>query len=283
MTPMPIAPDLERLAARCAADPGDHAFAALADALRKAGSLDDAQRVALAGVHASPDYVPGHFALARVWIARREVERARDELVAALMLDPGHPAVQRALEALPPEEGVRATDDFPGAAAPDRTEATLLGELPSQSPASTATTSPPPAVDSDFDDDDTFGSAADDNADDAIVLTESLAMLYREQGHLDRAVDVLEALVLRTPHDSGLVARRDTVRAERDARTPRPFDVRQTGGRSAREWLAAIAAVHSAPVRATSSFDAFYQPPAAPSADPGDPAAFQAWLKSLER
>ena len=108
-------------------------------------------------------------------------------------------------------------------------------------------------------------------------------MLYWGQGHHEQAVEVFEALIRRNPANTDLVVRRDAVRAELDALRPAPFDAVHSGGRGVRDWLASVAALTTPPPRPLSGFDAFYQTSAAPSSKPGDLAAFQAWLRELDR
>ena len=62
----------------------------LADALRRAGQLDVALRVALRGLDRHPYVADAHDVLARIHADRGELERAADEWEMALRLDPSH-------------------------------------------------------------------------------------------------------------------------------------------------------------------------------------------------
>ena len=86
------------------------------------------------------------------------------------------------------------------------------------------------------------------------VLTESLAMLYRGQGHLVQAVAVLDALVARAPENTGasLVARRNVVRRTRHRAAPVHSAAAESGGRPLRELLSTLAASRAEPAASKS-------------------------------
>jgi len=246
-------PELDRLAARLAERPDSACFAALAEGLRKGGSLDEAVAIAQRGVAARPDYLPGHLVLARVHRDLRQWSDAERELRAALILDPGHPVVLDALDQIAQLSGSEMAGG--NDAEPSEEAAGMV-----------------------YSDD----NPADVHATD-VVMTESMAMLYWSQGHLESAVEVFSVLAARDPGNADLAERLDAARTERDARRPRPFDASRSGGNSVREWLGAIAAAKGPSVAPVSSFDAFYEATAAPPSEHGDMAAFQAWLKELGR
>lgn len=259
---MPYGVELNRLAVLWAEQPTSTCFAALAEALRKRGALADAAAVAAAGVAARPDYLPGHIVMARIYCDRRQWEAAQAELQAALLLDPTHPVA------------LAAREDVARQAAPAVT-ASRTGDHATAEPG-----------EEDLDD----LIYTDDMGDEAVappvaepVLTESLAMLYRGQGHLAQAVDVLDALVARTPDNPDLVAKRDAMRAEFDVAQPRPYDASRSGGQPLRHWLSSLATAGAPVAPPAASFDAFFQTPTVPASEDGDLAAFQAWLRELER
>jgi tetratricopeptide (TPR) repeat protein len=256
---MPYGVELNRLASLWAEQPTNTCFAALAEALRKRGALDDAHSVAAAGVAARPEYLPGHIVMARVHCDLQQWDGAQAELQAALALDPGHPVALDARDAIVRELA-----------------AALPADLGSDEAAAEA--GDEDAGDMVYVDDDTVASSVTDP-----VLTESLAMLYRGQGHLVQALDVLDALVARTPDNSELAARRDAMRAELEVIRPRPYDASRSGGLAVRRWLSSLATAHAPAAPPESSFDAFYQAPTIPASEAGDLAAFQAWLRELDR
>jgi hypothetical protein len=206
--------------------------------------------------------LPGHLVLARIRCDQQEWEAAAGELQAALLLDSTHPvalaarndvarqhAIAPPLEVAALDEAVESVEDDPG-------ELVYVDEPDTEAEAA-------PVADP--------------------LVTESLAMLYHGQGHLAEAVDVLEALVARDPHNSQLVAKRDALRAELDIVRPRPYDASRSGGEPVRRWLSSLATARAPAAPPSSSFDAFFQTAPAPASVDGDLAAFQAWLRELER
>jgi len=258
-------PELDRLATRWAEQADSTCFAPLAEGLRQRGELEEATAFAVRGVARRPAYLPGHLVLARIYRDQRRWDAAGAELRAALAIDAEHPVVLDALDQLGRLRAAAPEPMPPGPA--------LLGG----------------SADAHADDESGGLVYSDDLVDDApvqhtAVVTESLAMLYWGQGHHQQAIDAFDALIQRTPGNPDLVIRRDAVRAEFDATRPAPFDAAHSGGRSVREWLATVAGVTTPAPRPVSGFDAFYQTTAVPSApDPGDLAAFQAWLRELDR
>jgi tetratricopeptide (TPR) repeat protein len=254
---MPSSPELRRLAQRLSADPGSRAFAPLADGLRKLGDLDAARAIAESGVGANPAYLPGHLVLARIHRDRHDPDATRSALIAAQAIDARHPVVLSMLGELPGD----SRDSGESISGADR--AALSQDLHD------------PAVEP-------FDMISDEVVE-APLATESLAMLYRGQGHLDQALEVFELLAARDPENRALAARRDGVRQELAASHPRPFDAARSGGKSVREWLVAVAAAGPSPAPSASGYDAFFQAsPVVPQSDT-DLAAFQSWLRELER
>lgn len=85
-----MADEIGRLSDDLARDPSSLVFMQLADALRRAGQLDVAMRVALRGLDRHPYVAEAHDVLARIHADRGELERAADEWEMALRLDPSH-------------------------------------------------------------------------------------------------------------------------------------------------------------------------------------------------
>ena len=85
-----MADEIRRLSDDLARDPSSLVFLPLADALRRAGQLDIALRVALRGLDRHPYLADAHDVLARIHADRGDVERAADEWEMALRLDPSH-------------------------------------------------------------------------------------------------------------------------------------------------------------------------------------------------
>jgi predicted regulator of Ras-like GTPase activity (Roadblock/LC7/MglB family) len=82
--------EIRRLSDDLARDPSSLVFMRLADALRRAGQLDVALRVALRGLDRHPYLPDAHDVLARIHADRGDLERASDEWEMALRLDPSH-------------------------------------------------------------------------------------------------------------------------------------------------------------------------------------------------
>jgi len=85
-----MADEIRRLSDDLARDPSSLVFVPLADALRRAGQLDVALRVALRGLDRHPYVADAHDVLARIHADRGDLERAADEWEMALRLDPTH-------------------------------------------------------------------------------------------------------------------------------------------------------------------------------------------------
>jgi len=85
-----MADEIRRLSDDLARDPSSLVFMRLADALRRAGQLDVALRVALRGLDRHPYLADAHDVLARIHADRGDLERASDEWEMALRLDPSH-------------------------------------------------------------------------------------------------------------------------------------------------------------------------------------------------
>ena len=82
--------EIRRLSDDLARDPSSLVFMPLADALRRAGQLDVALRVALRGLDRHPYLPDAHDVLARIHADRGDLERASDEWEMVLRLDPSH-------------------------------------------------------------------------------------------------------------------------------------------------------------------------------------------------
>ena len=240
---------LDHLAAHWRDHPSRAAFAALADALRKRGDLSAAAALALEGLAHRPDDVPGLLALARIRADQNDPAEAERLLREALAADATHPVVRRDLGAA----GVLLA--VGGEEAPEDSAELLYSD----------DGAPPPVSEP--------------------LLTESLAVLYHRQGHLDRAEEVYTALLARDPDNVGLRSRRDQVAAAAAGRRPRPYDATLSGGRSLRGWLAELAAVTPRAPEVGTAYDAFFHTDrtAPPPDELEDFEAFQSWLKGLDR
>jgi predicted regulator of Ras-like GTPase activity (Roadblock/LC7/MglB family) len=82
--------EIARLSEVMAREPGGMAWVALADALRRARRLADAERVALRGLGRHPYHADGHDVLARIAADGGDRTRARDEWEMSLRIEERH-------------------------------------------------------------------------------------------------------------------------------------------------------------------------------------------------
>jgi len=82
--------DIRALTAQVATDPGSLVFLELAEALRRKGQLEAAQKVVLSGLQRYPHLPAAHDLYARILADRRDYEHAFDEWDMALRLDPSN-------------------------------------------------------------------------------------------------------------------------------------------------------------------------------------------------
>lgn len=69
-------------------DPASRVFAALADAYREIGRVNDAEKLASIGVKRHPNYVGGYLALSRIYLQTKRAAGAEDLLKQAVQLSP---------------------------------------------------------------------------------------------------------------------------------------------------------------------------------------------------
>ncbi len=285
---MSHSPELDHLAARWAEAPDGTAFAALADGLRKAGALAEAEAVALVGLARHPGLVPGLLALARVREAQGDLGGATAALQRALGEDPSHPMVLEALADL-----AAASGD------PEGSRAWLMVAEAAEAAESTFTTDPEAVAeletvvtaeaevgaDDGWDEGELWPTddPAEPEGESPELVTESLANLFLNQGHLDRAAAAFRTLADRHPDHAEFAGRADALERDMHARRPRPFDAAVSGGTPVGEWLGRVAAAAPEVAPRDEGFDAFYEAPLPAARDTADFAAFQDWLKGLGR
>jgi tetratricopeptide (TPR) repeat protein len=88
---------IEELRRRVERDPASIAFAQLAEEYRRAGELDEAVRVAGAGLERHPDYLSARVTLGRALIALGRFDEAEPELESVVRAAPDNLAAIRAL------------------------------------------------------------------------------------------------------------------------------------------------------------------------------------------
>ena len=80
--------DIQKYEQMLAQDPNSRAFAPLAEAHRKAGNLDQAVRIAEAGLKIHPEYSGGMVVLGRALYEKKELEKASEVLKKAVLENP---------------------------------------------------------------------------------------------------------------------------------------------------------------------------------------------------
>jgi tetratricopeptide (TPR) repeat protein len=96
---VPTSDDIRHLETRLAREPGSQAYAALAEAYRRAGRSEEAVALCRQGLERYPAYATARFVLAKALLDRDDVEAARGELAQFLEGEPDHePALRLAAE-----------------------------------------------------------------------------------------------------------------------------------------------------------------------------------------
>ncbi|HWP36976.1 MAG TPA: hypothetical protein VNL18_05415 [Gemmatimonadales bacterium] len=141
---------LRALMAEVERDPGGLAFLRAVEALRARGQLDEAARVALAGLEHHPNLADAHDAWARVLVDAGDFERAWDEWGIALALDPRHGGAHKGLGFLAYRRGdfETALDHLELALAAEPTDRSVVQALKVVRAAAEAAVAPAPAVES---------------------------------------------------------------------------------------------------------------------------------------
>lgn len=99
MNPNEVEHDIERFEAVVGSDSGAAAFPALAEAHRRDGRPEEAERVARGGLERRPDALAGRVALGLALLDLGRVDEARAELERVLTSVPDHPLALAGLEA----------------------------------------------------------------------------------------------------------------------------------------------------------------------------------------
>jgi len=96
---LPTTDDIRQFEARLAREPTSQAYAALAEAYRRAGRADEAVRLCREGLARHPEYATTRLILAKALLECGEVQAARDEIRRFLGGEPDHePALRIAVE-----------------------------------------------------------------------------------------------------------------------------------------------------------------------------------------
>lgn len=205
--------EIQELEARLGSDsdPDGRAFAALADAYRRAGSLDRAVALLEDGLERHPTLTVAHLVAGRVHRARGEAERAERAYRRVVELDGEHGEALRALAEIAEDRGrngeARELYHRLALAEPEDAGARdslrrlkrqhfeeLLGE-PAPGPTSGA---------------DPFSTSPEGER--PAIYTRTMAELYARQGLMERAIEIYERLLEETPDDEVVRERLEELR-----------------------------------------------------------------------
>ena len=126
-----MADEIRRLSDELARDPSSLVFLQLGEALRKAGQLDLALKVATRGLERHSHNADAHDLLARICVDRGELEQAFDEWDMVLRLAPNHVGAQKGMGYVLFKQGrlEEAETHLSGAASGDRTDPSISTAL----------------------------------------------------------------------------------------------------------------------------------------------------------
>jgi tetratricopeptide (TPR) repeat protein len=209
---VPTADEIHHYEARLAQAPSSQAFAALGEAYRRAGRLDEAVRTCREGLARYPGYSTARLVLAKAHRDGDDVAAAWAEITRFLEVEPDHePALRVAVEcALRLADPRRALACAQRLARLDPGDRVAQGQLRALE---AAVGSPGPARDAGG----LWALLTDDT-----FATVTFGDLCLTQGLLDEATAVFSRIVLRTPdHEIARARLRELGRARAQARRPR--------------------------------------------------------------
>lgn len=143
-----MADDIRTLSAMLARDPGSLSYAELAEALRRRGQREEAERVAMNGLSRHPNHADGFDCLARVYADRGELGKARLAWERVLEIMPEHVGALKGVAFVYYRLGdsKRAAQALEHALAVNPGDESLRRGLETVSPVASPATAPPPAA-----------------------------------------------------------------------------------------------------------------------------------------
>jgi tetratricopeptide (TPR) repeat protein len=250
--------EIEKLEARHGAEPQGRFFVPLADAYRRGGQVERAERLLREALRRHPEYLSAHVVLGRCLEDRGAVEEAASEFRYVLSVDPQNLIALRRLGELAVAAGRagEATEWYEQLLAVDPANDDARRALQSVPSEEFAGEQQHHAVDADGrdehpqeeqrvlksePDDDPVGAEPDDSLGNEVV-TETIAELYARQGLADRAAAVYRELIRRRGGDPALEARLAELEAEQPQSEP---------------WASAEHGAEAAETPAAEEFDPF--------------------------
>ncbi len=189
-------------------DPASDCFVHLSQLLMAKGKTDNALKVLTRGVKYNQENFTARYLLGKIYFERWSIDKARKELEMAIKLDPGNLDASTTLLQIYSSEG-----NFKSALHlarnlcfrhPNNKEVRALFDQFNESC---------PAAE---DEKQSFRSSVcvAENADSrsSDIATETLANLYFDQGHYDRAAQMLDVLLTQDPFNMKLVQKRQAIR-----------------------------------------------------------------------
>jgi len=199
-----IEADIKKYTEQLAKDPKSRAFVPLADTYRKLGRYEEAISVAQEGLKYHPTYVGGKMSLARAYFEYGDLEPAREVLEGIIRFAPDNLMANRILSEVYVQEGnseaaipilrrLLAMEPNDERAAQQLASLEQQSENPStpiegeKSPNSMKGTEGP------------IPESANEKRPepDAMTLTPTIAELYRNQGHLEKSLEVYQTLQMK--------------------------------------------------------------------------------------
>jgi tetratricopeptide (TPR) repeat protein len=169
----------------------------LAEAYRKAGSLDDAFRVCRKGLEKNPDYSNAHLVLGRIYQGQNKLDDAISEFKKVLEIDPENLMAHSLLGSLFMQkfDYKAAIDEYQAIFTlnPDDEETQKLLKVAIEKAANASQT---------VSDNESKDSLADKKSDLSSMASATMAELYFKQGHLDKAVETYEELLKKDPNNA---------------------------------------------------------------------------------
>jgi len=180
---------LARYGQMLARDPASLVFAALAEAYRKQGQLDEAIAVCRKGLRQHPQFVSGRVALARAYADAGKPDLARYELEKVVLSAPDNIVAQKLLAELYRAEGLLdlLEKTVHRILALDASDAQALDSL--RWVREQREDGGVPAA----------GAGAGESGGPPEIVTRTLAEIYSSQGHFQKAYDIYRALSCREP------------------------------------------------------------------------------------